>query len=740
MPDERTINRNYPLPHPDNMLEEDVNRIKDSFEQIDLDVNDLLITTAQSSEDLQAGSYWYGISTGTSSAYEVILNPVPTVLNAGMFIRIKAHIQNTGLATISVNFLGIKSIKRIDGTDLKQGDIPQNALVTLIYDGVNFQLTNAIADPETEEINASNIMRAFDEIQENHGGALLMEVGWSDSFGNPNEQGADEANSIGGVHDGVNTLYKGSDPGVGSNSDKNYDTESDYIQQEWTNANQVTSQASAANGSTAATLSSGSWPTNCAKGRITFDAGVTWYDIVSRDSDTGLTLGINFADTTSLYDYIIRSTEFDSGEVKLNSILSGYGPNIASQATASASSIKHSVVGANYANDGNNTTRWEANTQNSGWLKLDFGIGITKTLIQYKLYMQDQFGHIPKTWTLEGSNDDGTWVILDTQSDVTNWVIPETKTFNFNNTIGYRYYRINISLANTSTATPQIYELQVMEKDISNVFSQYVSICDTETQKVYSSAWSDINSSSLIETLNSQNAYYWLAFDPTGNFGDGTEIKTFNPTGTVWRKIAQNNAGTWEYNNNITDTASENWVTSTTNDMLHAVSQAILIQTANQMTGANLASITDAQWEEVGGWLFSTNSIVRGLTLHSNNSSQNPSVSQYRLNYDSERGAIDLRSKPYDPGFVPSESYIWSRIEHSDSDGPGTFYITRNGGAEWIPVSLTQQGLPLAGDIRIYRGTVDMSGQTSGQDLRCRYETAHGKDQFIHSWGLQVKS
>jgi hypothetical protein len=34
----------------------------------------------------------------------------------------------------------------------------------------------------------------------------------------------------------------------------------------------------------------------------------------------------------------------------------------------------------------------------------------------------------------------------------------------------------------------------------------------------------------------------------------------------------------------------------------------------------------------------------------------------------------------------------------------------------------------------------DLNGQTSGQDLRCRYQTSQGKDQFLHSWGLQAKS
>lgn len=101
---------------------------------------------------------------------------------------------------------------------------------------------------------------------------------------------------------------------------------------------------------------------------------------------------------------------------------------------------------------------------------------------------------------------------------------------------------------------------------------------------------------------------------------------------------------------------------------------------------------------------------------------------------------MDLHSKTYDPGFVPAEGYEWSRIEHTHFDGPGTVYVSLNGGTEWTAAPMTQQGLPLSGDIRIYRGTVDVSGQTSVQDLRCRYQSAQGKDQFLNSWGLQAKS
>lgn len=45
------------------------------------------------------------------------------------------------------------------------------------------------------------------------------------------------------------------------------------------------------------------------------------------------------------------------------------------------------------------------------------------------------------------------------------------------------------------------------------------------------------------------------------------------------------------------------------------------------------------------GWSTSVNSIIRGVTLYSNSSTQSPSVSQYRLNYDSERGAMNLLLK-----------------------------------------------------------------------------------------------
>jgi hypothetical protein len=348
MIDQKTINREYPVPHPDNMLEEDVTRIKDSFEKIDVDVNDLFASTTQLTGNAQSGSYWFGDSTGNGTAYELNLTPPATALSEGMFVYVKADVVNTGPATINVNSLGQKNIKKIDGSDLKPGDIPADGLVTLMYDGTNFQLANSVVDNEQTAVNSSNIMRAFEEIQENHGGALLMEAGWSDSFSIPDEQGADETNSSDYQHDAANKSYKGTDPALNLISDKNYDIESDYLQQEWTNTLQVTSQASLTNASATVTISSGTWPTNCASARISFDSGSTWYDIKSRDSGTQITLASNATESTTTYNYIIRMSKFDSGIVALNSkVVSLTGDGSDGTATITASkNINTDILGS----------------------------------------------------------------------------------------------------------------------------------------------------------------------------------------------------------------------------------------------------------------------------------------------------------------------------------------------------------------------------------------------------------
>ena len=86
-----------------------------------------------------------------------------------------------------------------------------------------------------------------------------------------------------------------------------------------------------------------------------------------------------------------------------------------------------------------------------------------------------------------------------------------------------------------------------------NNIGEYVSVADSYSQSSDVSAWSDINSSTVTETLNAQNAYYWYSFDPASSYGAGTEIVVPKPvvhtygsdvtSGQTFTASASNSAG-----------------------------------------------------------------------------------------------------------------------------------------------------------------------------------------------------
>ena len=96
---------------------------------------------------LQQGSETYATSTGSANAYVLTLSPVPTALVAGQRFSFLANFGNTGAATLNVNSLGAKNIYKVNGaTALASGDIASGQLVTVAYDGTQFQLLSPIAN------------------------------------------------------------------------------------------------------------------------------------------------------------------------------------------------------------------------------------------------------------------------------------------------------------------------------------------------------------------------------------------------------------------------------------------------------------------------------------------------------------------------------------------------------------------------------------------------------------------
>jgi hypothetical protein len=87
----------------------------------------------------------YAADAGASDSYAITLEPAPTAYTTGQVVTFKANTANTGAATLNVNSLGAKTIKKNVNEDTATGDIIANQLVTVVYDGTNFQMINPVA-------------------------------------------------------------------------------------------------------------------------------------------------------------------------------------------------------------------------------------------------------------------------------------------------------------------------------------------------------------------------------------------------------------------------------------------------------------------------------------------------------------------------------------------------------------------------------------------------------------------
>jgi len=99
------------------------------------------------------GSLDYAADTGAADAYAIALSPVLPAYITGMPIHFKAANANTGASTLNVNALGVKDIKKNYNAALVADDIKAGQMVTVVYDGVNFQMLSAtqVSDTDTDE-------------------------------------------------------------------------------------------------------------------------------------------------------------------------------------------------------------------------------------------------------------------------------------------------------------------------------------------------------------------------------------------------------------------------------------------------------------------------------------------------------------------------------------------------------------------------------------------------------------
>jgi hypothetical protein len=88
---------------------------------------------------------WAGTAGGTANALTLTPSPALAGYAAGVGLEFVSGSANTGAATVNVSGLGVRNIRRQDGSALSPGDIPAGALISMRFDGTNFRLVTTPA-------------------------------------------------------------------------------------------------------------------------------------------------------------------------------------------------------------------------------------------------------------------------------------------------------------------------------------------------------------------------------------------------------------------------------------------------------------------------------------------------------------------------------------------------------------------------------------------------------------------
>ncbi len=99
-----------------------------------------------------AGGLNFYPDTGSANTYVLTTSPLMTAIPAGAVFNFQAGHANTGASTLNVDGLGAIAIKKNGGTgtsvgpDLAAGDIAAGQIVTLMYDGADFQMQSTLGN------------------------------------------------------------------------------------------------------------------------------------------------------------------------------------------------------------------------------------------------------------------------------------------------------------------------------------------------------------------------------------------------------------------------------------------------------------------------------------------------------------------------------------------------------------------------------------------------------------------
>jgi hypothetical protein len=105
-----------------------------------------VITPSALPVQIQDSKYVYAADAEASDTYVISLTPAPSAYAAGQVFHFKANTANTGAATLNVNSLGATTIVKEYNATLEDNDIKAGQIVTVVYDGTNFQMQSQLGN------------------------------------------------------------------------------------------------------------------------------------------------------------------------------------------------------------------------------------------------------------------------------------------------------------------------------------------------------------------------------------------------------------------------------------------------------------------------------------------------------------------------------------------------------------------------------------------------------------------
>lgn len=109
------------------------------------------------------GTLNYCADAGSSDDYACSLSPAITAYVTGACYTFKANTSNTGAATLNLNSIGSKTLKKVTSgvtTDLSTNDIRVGQLVNVCYDGTNMQMQSVLGNAAVGDGSGSSSVQA----------------------------------------------------------------------------------------------------------------------------------------------------------------------------------------------------------------------------------------------------------------------------------------------------------------------------------------------------------------------------------------------------------------------------------------------------------------------------------------------------------------------------------------------------------------------------------------------------